>query len=53
MKELGLGNDRYTLVDTDNGDAVITASDAVRDAALGWRPDVYNTFAGRNALGKK
>ena len=29
MKELGMGNDRYTLVDTDNGDAVIQLADAV------------------------
>ena len=31
MKELGMGNDRYQLVDTDNGDAIITAADAVAD----------------------
>ena len=29
MKELGMGNDRYQLIDVDNGDAVITAADAV------------------------
>ncbi|MDO4533238.1 MAG: DUF362 domain-containing protein [Coriobacteriia bacterium] len=29
MKELGMGNDRYTLVDIDNGDAVIQAAEAV------------------------
>ncbi|MDO4564747.1 MAG: DUF362 domain-containing protein [Clostridia bacterium] len=29
MKELGMGNDRYRLVDIDNGDAVITAEAAV------------------------
>ncbi|NBJ89392.1 DUF362 domain-containing protein [Acutalibacter sp. 1XD8-36] len=29
MKELGMGNDRYTLIDIDNGDKVITAADAV------------------------
>ena len=29
MKELGMGNDRYTLIDLDNGDKVITAADAV------------------------
>ena len=48
MKELGMGNDRYTLVDLDNGDAVITAADAVRDVKPGWEPDRYNTFWGRN-----
>ena len=31
MKELGMGNDSYTLVDIDNGDAEITPADAVRD----------------------
>ena len=29
MKELGMGNDRYTLIDVDNSDKVITAADAV------------------------
>lgn len=29
MKELGMGNDRYVMIDTDNDDAVITAADAV------------------------
>ena len=50
MKELGMGNDRYTLVDIDNGDAVVTAAEAVRDVKPVWRPDAYNTFAGRNKL---
>lgn len=31
MKELGMGNDRYILVDIDNGDARIFATDAVAD----------------------
>lgn len=31
MKELGMGNDRYILVDIDNGDARITAKEAVKD----------------------
>ena len=48
MKELGMGNDRYTLVDLDNDDAVITAADAVRDVKPGWEPDRFNTFWGRN-----
>jgi uncharacterized Fe-S center protein len=52
MKELGMGNDRYTLLDIDNGDAVITAAEAVKDIAPGWRPDKYNTFPGRNQLGR-
>ena len=29
MKELGMGNDRYELIDIDNDDAVITPTDAV------------------------
>ena len=29
MKELGMGNDRYTLIDIDNDNAIITAEDAV------------------------
>ena len=31
MKELGMGNDRYHLIDIDHADAEITASEAVRD----------------------
>lgn len=31
MKELGMGNDRYELIDIDHGDAKITAADAVKD----------------------
>ena len=30
MKELGMGNDRYTLVDTDHGDQAIQPADAVQ-----------------------
>lgn len=48
MKELGMGNDRYTLIDIDNGDAVITAAEAVRDVDPVWEPDRFNTFPGRN-----
>ena len=48
MKELGMGHDRYTLIDIDNGDAVITAEEAVKDVKPGWQPDRYNTFWGRN-----
>lgn len=29
MKELGMGNDRYVLIDVDNGDKPITAANAV------------------------
>ncbi len=31
MKELGMGNDRYILIDLDRGDARITAADAVAE----------------------
>ncbi len=31
MKELGMGNNRYVLIDTDNGDVRMTAEDAVVD----------------------
>lgn len=31
MKELGMGNDKYTLVDIDNGDAEISPKEAVKD----------------------
>ena len=31
MKELGMGNDRYVLIDTDNGDVRITAADAAAE----------------------
>ena len=48
MKELGMGNDRYTLIDIDNGDAVISAAEAVKDVEPGWKPDRYNVFWGRN-----
>ncbi len=50
MKELGMGNDRYTLIDIDNEDRVITATQAVADIDPKWVPDQYNTFPGRNQL---
>ena len=50
MKELGMGNDRYTLIDVDNRDAVITAAEAVKDVNPEWKPDKYNTFKGRNKI---
>lgn len=31
MKELSMGNDRYHLIDIDNGNVEITASEAVKD----------------------
>ncbi|SFT63551.1 hypothetical protein SAMN02910301_2267 [Lachnospiraceae bacterium XBD2001] len=52
MKELGMGNDRYDLVDIDNGDRIITAEEATKDIVPGWEPDIYNTFPGRNKVRK-
>lgn len=48
MKEIGLGNDRYHLIDIDNDDKEITAAEAVKDIAPEWKPDLYNVFWGRN-----
>ncbi|MCR5450764.1 MAG: DUF362 domain-containing protein [Solobacterium sp.] len=48
MKELGMGNDRYVLIDIDHDDAEITAAEAVKDVKPGWTPDKFNTFLGRN-----
>ena len=48
MKELKMGNDRYTLIDIDNDDREITAAEAVKDVEPGWKPDKYNVFWGRN-----
>lgn len=48
MKELGLGCDRYKLIDIDHEDAVIPASSAVKNLKACWIPDRYNTFWGRN-----
>lgn len=31
MKELGMGNDKYTLIDIDNGDEIISLKEAVKD----------------------
>lgn len=42
MKELGMGNNRYTLIDIDNGDAAISPKDAVAHAGTTWVPDEYN-----------
>ena len=39
MKELGMGNDRYLLVDIDNGDKLISLQDAVKDVQPFVRDD--------------
>ena len=48
MKELGMGNDLYTIIDIDNNDAEITVEDITRGIKPVWTPDRFNTFAGRN-----
>ena len=48
MKELGMGNDRYVLIDLDNDEKEITAAEAVKDIAPEWKPDRYNVFWGKN-----
>ena len=50
MKELGMGNDRYRILDIDHDDQVVTVEDVVRDVQPGWEPDEYNTFPGRNKV---
>ena len=50
MKEIGMGNNRYQLIDIDHDDAVITAAEAVKDISPEWIPDRYNTFRGRNKI---
>jgi uncharacterized Fe-S center protein len=42
MKEMGMGNDRYTLIDIDNDDAVITAEQAVEGISGKWTPDRFS-----------
>lgn len=42
MKEMQMGNDKYKLIDIDNGDAEITAADAVKGISGGWVPDAFN-----------
>ena len=50
MKELGMGNDRYVLIDIDNDDKEITAKEAVKDVEPDWKPDMFNVFYGRNKI---
>ena len=39
MKEMGMGNDRYRLIDLDHGDARITAKEAVKGIGGHWVSD--------------
>ena len=41
MKELGMGNDRYVLIDIDHGDTVISQAEAVAGIKEFWEPDKY------------
>ena len=50
MKEIGMGNDLYTLIDIDNDDKEITAAEAVCGVIPEWNPDMYNTFTGKNKV---
>ena len=42
MKEMQMGNNKYKLIDVDNGDAEITAADAVKGISGKWIPDAFN-----------
>lgn len=50
MKEMGMGNDLYTIIDIDNDDAIITPKEITKDVEPVWNPDAYNTFPGRNKV---
>ena len=41
MKEMGMGNDKYKLIDIDNGDKEINAKEAVKGIKGTWVPDGY------------
>ena len=42
MKEMGMGNDRYRLIDLDHDEKVITAAKAVEGISGNWVPDQWN-----------
>ncbi|WP_197720350.1 DUF362 domain-containing protein [Slackia heliotrinireducens] len=44
MKELGMGNDRYTLIDLDNGGCEITQAEAVAHAKPTWEDDGQGAY---------
>ncbi len=44
------GNNRYVLIDIDNGDKEISIQDAVKDVEPEWKPDKFNVFYGRNKV---
>lgn len=52
MKELGMGNDRYTIIDLDNDEKETTIEEITKDIDPVWYPDIFNTFPGRNKVRK-
>ncbi len=50
MKELGMGNDKYRIIDIDHNDKEISVTEIVKDLKPDWEPDKYNTFPGRNKI---
>lgn len=50
MKELGMGNDLYTIIDLDNDSVEISMENLVKDINSKWVPDKYNKFKGRNNI---
>lgn len=53
MKEMGMGNDKYTIIDVDNNDKEITMEEITKDILPEWNPDIYNTFPGKNKVREK
>lgn len=53
MKEMGMGNDRYTIIDIDHDDANISIEDITKNIDSEWHPDQFNTFPGKNKLRMK
>lgn len=48
MKEIGMGNDLYRIIDLDNGDREITVADITENIKPEWNPDIFNVFFGKN-----
>ena len=42
MKEMGMGNDLYRIIDLDHDERVITAAEAVEGISGNWVPDQWN-----------
>ena len=52
-KNLGIGNDRYTIIDIDHDDKEPTVEAITKDIAPEWNTDIYNAFPGRNKTREK